>query len=152
MLEEAMRYVNNRFDRDRDGVAIGSLNGEFTASGGSMFVPGLKDGQWFWVEGSDLNDGLHQYPADDLVDETFKGRVVFLRVPKAFRELADEIEEWCTANADAIGGPYQSESFGGYSYSKATGGTQGNEMPAAAWQVQFGARLRPYRKLSRDWV
>lgn len=153
MLEEVMRYVNNRFDRDKDGIAIGSLNGEFQASGGEMFVPGLKDGQWFWIEGSDLNDGLHQYPADDLEDETFEGRVVFLRVPKALQELAADIETWCDENAKVIDNPYSSESFGGYSYSKATGGgSQGNENPAAAWQLQFGARLRPYRKLSRDWV
>lgn len=152
MLEEVMRYVNNRFDRDRYGMEVGSLNGEFTIVDGTVFIPGLKNGQWFWVEGSDLNDGLHKYPATDMADETFEGRVVFLRVPQSLVSLADEIAAWNEANATTVNSPYSSESFGGYSYSKATGATSGNEMPAAAWQVQFGARLRPYRKLSRDWV
>ena len=152
MLEEVLRYVNNRFDYRADGTPVGSVSGEFSIHGGTMQVDGLLEGQWFWVDGSVLNDGLHQYPDDDMADEDFDGTVVFLAVPQAVVELADEIEAWCAANADAIGGPYQSESFGGYSYSKVAGGAQGNEAPAAAWQLQFGARLRPYRKLSRDWV
>lgn len=152
MLEEVMRYVNNRFDRDAQGNWVGSKAGTFDISGGSLEIAGLKEGQYFWIEGSDLNDGLHRYPFDDMEDESFDGRVVFLRVPRAVIDLADEIEAWNDANADAIGGPYQSESFGGYSYTMASGGAQGNETPAAAWQAHFGARLRPFRKLSRDWV
>lgn len=145
MLEEVLRYVNNRFER-------GSVSGSFAAENGTMDVPGAVDGQYFWVEGSVLNDGLHRHPADDMEDEEFVGRVVLLAVPRALVALADEISEWCAANADAISGPYQSESFGGYSYTRASGGAEGNQAPAAAWQLQFGARLRPYRKLSRDWV
>lgn len=152
MLEKVMRFVNNRFDRDGDGIAIGSLYGEFQASGGTMAVPGLKDGQWFWIECSSLNDGLHQYPADDLEDETFEGRVVFLRVPRAFQELCADIEAWTAENAKALDGPYDSESFGGYSYNKARGGSQGNETALDGWKLHFAAELRPYRKLSRDWV
>ena len=152
MLEEVMRYVNNRFDRDPRGDRYGSASGHFAVEGGSMDVEGLKDGQWFWVEGSTLNDGLHMYPPTDMRDEEFDGTVVFLVVPRSFEDLGAEISAWCERNADAIGGPYQSESFGGYSYTMASSGSQGNEMPAAAWQSHFGARLRPYRKLSRDWV
>jgi hypothetical protein len=152
MLEELMRYVNNRFDRDPDGSYVGAAEGAFSVSSGALSVDGLANGQWFWVEGSALNDGLHRYPDTGMSDESFEGRVVFLRVPRNVVELAAEIQEWCDANSDAIGGPYQSESFGGYSYQKAQGGSQGNETPAAAWQLQFGARLRPFRKLSRDWV
>lgn len=145
MLEEVLRYVNNRFER-------GSVSGSFAAENGMMDVPGAVDGQYFWVEGSVLNDGLHRYPADDMEDEEFVGRVVLLAVPRALVALADEISEWCAANADAISGPYQSESFGGYSYTRASGGAEDNQAPAASWQLQFGARLRPYRKLSRNWV
>lgn len=152
MLEEVMRYINNRFDEDACGIPYGSASGSFSIEDGTLEVDGLQEGQWFWVEGSVLNDGLHLYRDTDLHDETFEGRVVFLRIPDAVVRLADEIAAWCDANAKAIGGPYQSESFGGYSYTRATVGTSGNEMPAAAWQSQFGARLRPYRKLSRDWV
>lgn len=152
MLEEVLRYVNNRFDRDSQGNWVGSKSGALSISEGALEMAGILDGQYYWIEGSALNDGLHLHPADDLVDEEFEGRVVLLRVPRAVASLAEEIAAWCEANAEAIGGPYQSESFGGYSYSKAQGASQGNEVPSAAWQTQFGARLRPYRKLSRDWV
>lgn len=152
MLEEVMRYVNNRFDRDADGRFVGSASGAFSVADGTLEVDGLKEGQWFWVEGSALNDGLHQYPDDGMEDEDFEGRVVFLRVPRAFADIADEIEAWNSENSNVVDSPLQSESFGGYSYTRAQGGASGNEAPAAAWQLHFGARLRPYRKLSRDWV
>lgn len=152
MLEEAMRYVNNRFDRDSRGASYGSVSGSFAVVDGTMEVDGLKEGQYFWVEGSALNDGLHLYPDSGMRDEEFDGRVVFLVVPRSFEDIAAEIEAWCTANADVVDSPLQSESFGGYSYTRASGASSGNETPAAAWQVHFGARLRPYRKLSREWV
>lgn len=152
MLEQVMRYINNRFDCDGNGVPYGSQSGQFSVEDGTLEVEGLLEGQWFWVEGSVLNDGLHQYPAEGMSDEEFDGKVVFLVVPKAVEEIAQEIEEWQTRNADVISSPLQSESFGGYSYTRASGGSQGNETPSAAWQLQFGARLRPWRKLSRDWV
>lgn len=145
MLEEVLRYVNNRFERS-------CVSGRFAIDGGALDVPGALEGQYVWLEGSALNDGLHLCPLEDLADEEFDGRAWLLAIPRPLVDLAEEIEAWCDDNAKAIGGPYQSESFGGYSYTKATGGAQGNETPAAAWQLQFGARLRPYRKLSRDWV
>ena len=152
-LEEVMRYVNNRFDRDADGSWVGCAEGRFSIRDGSLEIDGLADGQYYWLEGSALNDGLHLNSDDSwMEDEEFTGRAVFLRVPRALQELADEIEAWMSANSDVCDSPLQSESFGGYSYTKASGGAQGNEAPAAAWQVHFGARLRPYRKLSRDWV
>ena len=151
MLEEVMRYVNNRFDRDPRGVAYGSASGAFEVVDGSLEVDGLLDGQWFWVEGSALNDGLHMYPDTDMRDESFEGTVTFLGVPRSFEDLCSEIAQWQEQHADVLDSPLQSESFGGYSYSKASGGSQGNEAPAAGWQLHFGARLRPYRKLSRDW-
>lgn len=152
MLEEVLRYINNRFDRDGNGVAYGSESGTFTVDGGSLDADGLIEGQYFWIEGSILNDGLHLYPDSDLQDETFYGRIVYLAIPRAVVEIADEIEQWNASNADTVNSPLQSESFGGYSYTRASGGAQGNEMPSAAWQLQYGARLRPYRKLSREWV
>lgn len=152
MLEEVLRYINNRFDCDSRGCPYGSKTGTFTVTDGGLQVDGLLEGQYFWVEGSVLNDGLHQYPATDMEDETFTGKVVFLAVPAPVAAIAEEISGWLAANAEALNGPYQSESFGGYSYTKATANTEGNEMPSTPWQVQFGARLRPYRKLSRRWV
>ena len=145
MLEEVLRYVNNRFEME-------TTYGTFSVSGGTLDVPDCLEGQYYWVEGSALNDGLHLHPDESMADEEFVGRVVLLAVPRAVVELADEIGAWCSANAEALGGPYQSESFGGYSYSLAGTSASGHETPAAAWQARFGARLRPFRKLSRDWV
>ena len=145
MLEEVLRYVNNRFE-------CGKSLGRFKVEGGSLDVVGLLDGQYFWVEGSVFNDGLHRFPADDMTDEEFDGAVVWLAVPRALSDIADEIEAWNAENASVVDSPLASESFGGYSYTKASGGAQGNEAPAAAWQVHFGARLRQWRKLSRDWA
>lgn len=152
MLEEVMRHINNRFDRDSKGRAYGSKEGTFSIEGGTMEVDGLVDGQYFWVEGSVLNDGLHPYPATGMNDEVFDGKVVFLVVPESFAALADEIAAWCESNAEAIDSPYQSESFGGYSYTKAQGGSGGEGASLSAWQSHFGSRLNPYRKMSRDWV
>ena len=151
MLEEVLRYINNRFDRDSRGVAYGSKVGTFTIESGSLEVDGLLDGQYFWVEGSVLNDGLHLYPDTKMTDETFNGRVVFLVIPNQIQDLAAEIKTWNEKNASVVDSPFQSESFGGYSYSKESG-ANGTDAPSAAWQTHFGARLRPWRKLSRDWV
>lgn len=152
MLERAMRYVNNRFDRDAQGNWVGSRYGAFSVVGGALEIVGVPEGQYFWVEGSALNDGLHRMGDSDMADEDFEGRVVLLRVPRGFVELCDEMAAWQEANAKVLDSPLQSESFGGYSYSKQSGGSQGNESPASGWQLHFGSQLRPYRKLSRDWV
>ena len=149
MLEEVLRYINNRFDRDKHGQPYGSASGTFSIQGGTLAVAGLVEGQYFWVEGSRLNDGLHLYPDTEMSDEEFDGTIVFLVVPRPVAELAAEIAEWNEKNAAIIDSPFQSESFGGYSYSKASGGA---ETAPAAWQAQFGARLHPYRKLARYWV
>ena len=152
MLEALMRHVNNRFDRDAKGRDYGHAEGEFGIVGGSLEVEGLEDGQWFWVEGSALNDGLHLYPADDLEDEEFEGRVVFLRVPRNVVELAEDIESWVYDNAKVLDGPYQSESFGGYSYTKASTGSGSDGTYVDGWQAHFASRMRPFRKIGRDWV
>ena len=150
MLEELLRYVNNRFDADMNGRAYGSTSGTIKIVGGVLNAKGLKEGQYFWVEGSTLNDGLHLHPADDLIDEEFKGRVVYLRVPRAVVELADEIYDWTEKNSDMLNSPLQSESFGGYSYTKAS--MSGKSGGGYSWQDHFSSRFRPFVKLSRDWM
>ena len=151
MLEQVLRYINNRFDHDSKGIAYGCKQGEFAIEDGFLKVDGLLDGQYFWVEGSTLNDGLHLYPDWDMQDETFDGRIIFLVIPNAVVDIAAQAEQWCDKNAEVIDSPLKSESFGGYSYTRADAST-GSETPSEAWQVRFGARLRPFRKLSRDWV
>lgn len=145
MLEDVLRYINNRFE-------LAELSGSFEIAGNTLVTDRIAEGQYYWVEGSIFNDGLHKHPDTDMADEEFEGRLILLAVPNAVVRIAEEAEEWTARNAEAINGPYQSESFGGYSYTRAGGSAEGNENPSAAWQVQFGARLRPWRKLSRQWV
>lgn len=138
MLERVLRHIHNRFERE-------ALSGTFTVSSGTLTVEGAQEGQYLWLEGSVFNDGLHQYPTSGLTDEEFEGRVVLLAVPQAVQDLAGRISEWVEANAEALDSPYQSESFGGYSYSKASGSDGG-----AGWEAHFAADLDPWRKMSHS--
>lgn len=138
MLEEILRHLNNWFL-----VPDGVHDGTFTVEDGGITLPFLADGQYFRICGSVFNDGLHIYPADDLEDETFDGTIWALAIPRTVVELADEIAEWQEKNPV---GPYTSESFGGYSYSRATGSTG----QPAGWQDIFRVRLNPYRKVREN--
>ena len=115
MLEQVLMHLNNWF------LVPGGIHEDaYTIKDGSIALPFLQNGQYFRICGSVFNDGLHRYPAADLTDEAFEGTVWALAVPQAVASLADEIAAWETKNGAAAVGPYQSESFGGYSYTKAT--------------------------------
>ena len=117
----------------------------YTISGGSIApLDFLQDGQYFRICGSVFNDGLHQYNVLDLTDETFTGTIWALAIPKSVIELADEIQKWQEKNGEASVSPYQSESFGGYSYSKATDAETGG---AVTWQSAFKQQLSAWRKI-----
>lgn len=123
--------------------------GKFTVTGGSIeSLPFLQDGQYFRIKGSVFNDGVWIYGSSTFDhDETFYGEIWAMSVPQEIIELSQEIEEWVTDNADALNSPYQSESFGGYSYSKGT--SYANDSSASyGWQNQFASRLSPYRRIS----
>ena len=139
MLEQVLMHLNNWFL-----VPCGIHEDTYTIEGGGITLPFLQNGQYFRICGSVFNDGLHQYPEGDLKTETFDGTVWALAVPQAVIELAAEIEAWQKKNGDASVSPYQSESFGGYSYSKATDGASGG---AVTWQTAFRSRLSEWRKL-----
>ena len=139
MLEQVLMHLNNWFL-----VPGGIHEGTYTIEDGGITLPFLANGQYFRICGSVFNDGLHQYPASDLKAETFDGTVWELAVPQAVIDLAGEIEAWETKNGDASVSPYQSESFGGYSYSKATDSASGG---AVTWQSAFRSRLNAWRKL-----
>ena len=139
MLEQVLMHLKNWFL-----VPGGIHEGTYTIEDGGIALPFLANGQYFRICGSVFNDGLHQYPASDLKAETFDGTVWALAVPQAVIELASEIEAWQKKNGDASVSPYQSESFGGYSYSKATDSVSGG---AVTWQSAFRSRLNAWRKL-----
>lgn len=141
MLTELCAELKNYFLQDKDADIH---YGEYTVSGGSIDIPFLIAGQYFRIVGSVLNDGVYQYPVSDLADETFSGAVWAMSVPPAVISLADEIAEWNEKNAETLASPYTSESFGGYSYTKATSGDGG----AYTWKNQFASRLNKWRRLS----
>ena len=139
MLEQVLMHLRNWFL-----VPGGIHEGTYTIEDGGITLPFLANGQYFRICGSVFNDGLHQYPASDLKAETFDGTVWALAIPQAVIELASEIEAWQKKNGEAASGIYQSESFGGYSYSKATDSASGG---AVTWQTAFRSRLSAWRKL-----
>lgn len=137
MLETVLMYLNNWF-------VVGRYDGTYTIEDGGITLPFLVDGQYFRIVGSLFNDGVYQYPAE-LTDETFDGSVWALAIPKALLPTVDEITDWTAKNGDS--GPYTSESFGGYSYSKATN----SKGVAVGWRDVFAAQLAPWKKPAGSW-
>lgn len=138
MLEQVLRHLNNWF-------LVDIHEDTFTVEKGSIALPFLQNGQYFRICGSVFNDGLHQYPVIDLTDETFTGTVWALAVPKAVVTLSTDIAAWQEKNGEAAASPYQSESFGGYSYTKRSAGNDSGTLNG--WQDAFRGRLNDWRKL-----
>ena len=146
MLEEILRYLHNYF------VSFDDIRfGTWTISDGAISLPFLNESQYFRVNGSDFNDGIYQYPASDLTDEVFYGSIWPLKIPPALLALVKEIEAWQEeyGSSSAALGPFQSESFGGYSYSKASssGSSSTDSSSAVTWVDAFSSRLAGWRKI-----
>lgn len=151
MLTELCAELRNYFLRDYRHYSD-IHRGSFVISGGDIeSLDFLQQGQYFRIVGSVFNDGVWRYGEGCLVDEAFTGEVWAMTVPPAVIALDAEIDAWKAANKDALDNPYQSESFGGYSYSKASGASGTNANGASTsfgWQNQFAKRLDPYRRIS----
>lgn len=139
MLEAVLIHLKNWFV-----VPRGVRNGMYVIKNNTLELDYLQNGQYYRICGSIFNDGLHKYGDSDLQDETFYGTVWALAVPKRVVELSEEIEAWQSKNGDAVASPFTSESFGGYSYTKATDSKTGS---AATWETVFRSQLNPYRKM-----
>lgn len=131
MIDEICASLRNYFVAE-------TVAGEFTVEGHRIALPFLSAGQYFRISGSRFNDGVYRYGTVLHADETFSGTVQAMAVPPALEALAAEIEAWREKHADAVQSPYQSESFGGYSYTKSAD---------ASWQAVFASRLKRWRKL-----
>lgn len=139
MLTEICAELRNYFCQDNN-----KHFGKYTISGGNIApLDFLQEGQYFRIVGSSFNDGVHQYPANNLVDEVFDGAVWAMAVPPSFIALAAEIKEYCESDT-AKPSPYVSESFGGYSYQRFTNGNGGS---GNSWQRVFSDKLRIWRKI-----
>lgn len=120
----------------------------FVIENGNITLPFLRENQYFRICESVFNDGVHKYTDDmQLVDEEFDGIIYALAIPQDFLLLAEEIDAYNKTEASKPSG-YVSESFGGYSYSKAGGGTVKNvSSNANQWEQVFSSRLNRYRKV-----
>ena len=141
-MTEVFQYLRNWFDRNQPKY-YGQFQIEDCALVGDYKI---ATGQYYRIIGSALNDGVYKYGSEELLDETFDGAIWLMAVPVDVRNLITEISIW----QDKYGGvdsanmsPYQSESFGGYSYSKASGGASA----VPTWQSVFADRLGRYKKL-----
>lgn len=140
MLTEICQYLKNWFERDK-------YVGEFTIANGQLTTDvGLQNNQHFRVIGSVFNDGVHKYPSDSLTDEVFEGSIWTMAVPPAVIDLSEKIQTWMSTYGETVNTPYSSESFGGYSYTKASSGT-GSVSSNPTWQSTFANELNRWRKI-----
>ena len=143
-LTDLCKELNNWFYRKiyigKFTIANGVLTGNFS----------LQDGQYFRICDSVFNDGVYQHPASGLMDEVFEGAVWAMAVPPAVIALQAEINDWLADDGvqKALKSPYTSESFGGYSYTKASGKTSNSGGNTGyTWQMQFADELNRWRKI-----
>jgi hypothetical protein len=145
MLSELCQELKNWFDRDQP-----RIHGSFEISGGRIididFVSVIQPNQYFRIIGSVFNDGVYKYDDNlELIDELFVGSIWLMAIPKEVVALSNAIDAWVTEYGDAVNSPYQSESFGGYSYSKASKGGSGSNN--ITWQSTFASKLNKWRKI-----
>ena len=146
MLEQILDFIHNYFVKD-------VYYGNFKISNGVLNANFLQFGQYFKITGSVFNDGVHQYFDSNLVDEEFHGEVWAMAVPPTVIALAGEVDDWIQKYGDSMISPYQSESFGGYSYSKGSGGSgDSGSANSADWRKIFGSRLNTYRKINNNFI
>lgn len=146
MLEQVLGSIHNWFVRDT--LSVGECvieDGELPAS-----VP-IPDGAWYKIEGSYLNDGMHLKGSADegLVDETFSGTITVHVIPRPLLAIVEEICQYQEKHGASASGPYQSESFGGYSYTlKGNSMASGTNAPSTGWRAVFAGQLNQWRKLA----
>ena len=138
MMTEICAEIRNYFVSDIH-------NGTFEIVGGKITpLDFIQENQYFRIVGSVFNDGVYKYTDKlELTDEKFIGSVWSMAVPPSVIDLAEEIKAFNESDAGKPS-PYTSESFGGYSYSKAT---DSNGVPLT-WQKVFANRLNKYRRIS----
>lgn len=137
MLEKMCAECRNYFVKD---IHFGT----FKIEGGAIEpLDFLQEGQYFRIVDSVLNDGVYQYQTSELTDEVFDGAIWAMSVPPSFIALASDIEEYNKSDAGKAS-PYISESFGGYSYTKATN----SKGQPATWKEVFASELNNYRRMN----
>ena len=151
MLTEICLYLKNWFDWNqpkffgdfiiKDGVLTSRNDGDMD----------IQNNQYFRIIGSVFNDGVYKHGEETLVDEEFNGAVWLMALPPDFLALCKDISDWQAlygGTSSVNMSPYQSESFGGYSYSKSSGGGGSSASSAVpTWKSIFADRLVRYKKI-----
>lgn len=146
MLSVICKELNNWFEKERYIGTFTIENNEITGT------YSLQENQYFRIVGSVFNDGVYQYNDELLLtNETFDGAIWAMAIPQEVIALAADIKDWCgkyQSVDSAAMSPFNSESFGGYSYSKGSGGSSsGNIDLSGTWQGAFADRLNGWRKI-----
>lgn len=140
-INDFCEEVNNYFEQTR-------IFGEFEIANGNIDLNryGIQEGQYIRVVGSVFNDSVYQYPIppeNELVDEKFDGAIWVMAVPSSVVTQIEEINQWEAMNQSTLNSPYQSESFGGYSYTLKAENAEGG----LNWQTHFRRKLDRWRKV-----
>ena len=141
-LKEICDYIHNYFEYEY-------FEGEFAITDGSIDLSKVRiqSNQYYMIEGSVFNDGIHKRVSTDLSNETFRGTIITMRVPKDVLDVLQEATEWESSNKTVLQNPLNSESFGGYSYSKGSSSKKDGSQGQITWRDVFGDRLKAYRKI-----
>lgn len=140
-INDFCEEVNNYFEQTR-------IFGKFEITDGNIDLNkyDIQEGQYIRIVGSVFNDGVHKYPIppnETLVDEMFDGSIWAMAVPSSVIAQMEEINQWLQENQSTLNSPYQSESFGGYSYTLKTENAEGG----LNWQTHFRKKLDRWRKV-----
>lgn len=137
-----MRECRNYFE-------TGYLKTQFTIAGG-VISPGalFRAGAYIAITGSLFHNGVFliaegnvlEGAAPGVADETFVGRVYFLCPPAGFLDVCQDIAAFIEKTPK---GGYESESFGDYSYTRASGKSGG----VLTWKQHFMDDLAQYRRM-----
>jgi len=147
MLGEVCAELKNFFAYEDD-----KHIGDWKIENGEITSPFDIPTDYIRIIGSRLNDGVHERGENgfELTDEEFHGAIWVMSPPSDFLALVAEISEWQNKNGSADStnmSPFQSESFGGYSYSKGSGGSSTGSSSVPTWQGQYASRLNIYRRI-----
>ena len=147
MIGEICAELKNYFTYDAD-----KHIGDFTISNSAISPSFDLPTDYIRIVGSRLNDGVHKKKngSFQLVDESFHGGIWVMSPPADFLALVAEIEAWQAKYGGVSSenmSPFQSESFGGYLYSKSSGGSaSGGGSSVSTWQSTYASRLNMYRR------
>lgn len=150
MITDICLYLKNWFDWN-----MPKFYGKFIIEDGeikhSSEDMGILVGQYYRIIGSVFNDGVYKYgdESGELINEEFTGAVWLMAVPRDFLRLVHDIEDWELQYGSTTSvnmSPYQSESFGGYSYTKGGSGNS-SDSSVPTWKSIFRDRLWRYKKI-----